>query len=298
MAHKLVGIGECMVELSQAEGGLMRKSFAGDVFNSLWYARAALPEDWSVGFLSAVGTDPTSDEMISFIESAGISCGPVRRLPQHRPGLYMIHLDGAERSFSYWRDTSAARQLAADATHLKNVLSTADVVYLSGITLAILSDEDLAHLHAALTAARARGCFVAFDPNIRPALWRGADHLRATIGKTASVASLVFPSFDDEQAAFGDATPQATLKRYRGYGAEQVVVKNGAGDVLCYLDGETQLYDTPPVAAPVDTTGAGDSFNGAYLASYLQHNDGAQAVRAGQNCAAQVICHHGALVTL
>jgi len=279
MARNLVGIGECMVELSQADGGLMRKSFAGDVFNSLWYARAALAEDWSVGFLSAVGTDPTSDEMVSFIEAAGISCAPMRRLPARRPGLYMIHLDGAERSFSYWRDTSAARLLAEDPAHLDKVLGAADVIYLSGITLA-------------------RGCFVAFDPNIRPALWRSSDHLQATIGKTASVSSLVFPSFDDEQAAFGDASPQATLDRYRGYGAEQVVVKNGAGDVLCHLGGETQLYDTPPVAAPVDTTGAGDSFNGAYLASYLQHEDGAQAVRAGQACAAQVICHHGALVAL
>jgi len=268
------------------------------VFNSLWYARAALAEDWSVGFLSAVGTDPTSDEMVSFIEAAGISCAPMRRLPARRPGLYMIHLDGAERSFSYWRDTSAARLLAEDPAHLDKVLGAADVIYLSGITLAILSDADLAHLHDALAAARARGCFVAFDPNIRPALWRSSAHLQATIGKTASVSSLVFPSLDDEQAAFGDASPQATLDRYRGYGSEQAVVKNGAGDVLCYLGGETQLYDTPPVAAPVDTTGAGDSFNGAYLASYLQHQDGAQAVRAGQACAAQVICHHGALVAL
>jgi len=302
MARNLIGIGECMVELSQAEGGLMRKSFAGDVFNSLWYARSALSEgmseEWSVGFMSAVGIDPTSDEMVSFIEAAGISCDAVRRLPERRPGLYMIHLDGAERSFSYWRDTSAARLLAEDPAHLDKVLGAADVIYLSGITLAILSDGDLVHLHDALAKARARGCFVAFDPNIRPALWRSPEHLRATIGKTASVASLVFPSFDDEQAAFGDASPQATLERYRGYGSDQVVVKNGADDVLCYLAGETQLYDTPPVAAPVDTTGAGDSFNGAYLAHYLQHQDGGQAVRAGQACAAQVICHHGALITL
>ncbi len=298
MARKLIGIGECMVELSQAEGGLMRKSFAGDVFNSLWYARAALSEDWSVGFLSAVGTDPTSEEMVTFIEAAGISCDPVRRLPDRRPGLYMIHLDGAERSFSYWRDTSAARQLAADPAHLAQVLGEADVAYLSGITLAILSDEDLAHLHDALAMARANGCFVAFDPNIRPALWRNSDHLKATIAKTASVASLVFPSFDDEQAAFGDTSPQASLERYCGYGAEQVVVKNGADDVLCFLGGETQLYTTPPVATPVDTTGAGDSFNGAFLASYLQHADGGRAIQAGQSCAAQVICHHGALVAL
>ena len=114
MTKTLLGIGECMVELSQAEGGLLRQSFAGDVFNSLWYARAGLPAAWQVSFCSAVGADPTSDKMMNFIEQAGVRCDAVRRLADRTPGLYMIHLDGAERSFSYWRDTSAARLLAQD----------------------------------------------------------------------------------------------------------------------------------------------------------------------------------------
>ncbi|MGI9465276.1 MAG: sugar kinase, partial [Aestuariivirgaceae bacterium] len=86
--HKLIGIGECMVELSPAGNGLLRQSFAGDVLNTLWYASAAFGPEWSTGFLSAVGTDPLSQGMIKFIESGGIECDLVRRLPGRRPGLY------------------------------------------------------------------------------------------------------------------------------------------------------------------------------------------------------------------
>ena len=60
MGGKLLSIGECMVELSQAGEGLLRKGFAGDTFNTAWYARACLSKDWSVDYLTAVGDDPMS----------------------------------------------------------------------------------------------------------------------------------------------------------------------------------------------------------------------------------------------
>lgn len=298
MTKTVLGIGECMVELSQADGGLLRQSFAGDVFNSLWYARAGLPDTWGVSFCSAVGTDPTSDQMLRFIEQAGVDCAHVKRLPDRRPGLYMIHLDGAERSFSYWRETSAARQLAQDAAHLNAAISGADVVYLSGITLAILPPNGVTTLLEILGKARQDGTLVAFDSNIRPALWPDRARMQDLIGQAAGVSSLVFPSFDDEQAAFGDAIPQDTLERYAGYGAEVIVLKNGASEVNTFANGARVDIPTPPIATPVDTTGAGDSFNGAFLASYVQQLDVVAATKAGQACAGQVIQHHGALVTL
>ena len=88
-----VAIGECMVELSEATGGLLRRGFAGDVFNTLWYAKRALPTDWEVGLQTALGTDPISDQMMVFFQGAGIATRRIQRLPDRSPGLYMIHLD-------------------------------------------------------------------------------------------------------------------------------------------------------------------------------------------------------------
>lgn len=293
----LIGIGECMVELSETGSGLLRQAFAGDVFNTLWYAKRALGDMQEVQFLSAVGTDPLSDQMLDSIEAARIDTSRVRRISDRRPGLYMIHLDGAERSFSYWRENSAARLLASDEAHLTESLSGSSVIYFSGITLAILPPDDADTFLESVCSARAEGKIVAFDPNIRPVLWPDVGRLQAMMARAASHASIVLPSFDDEIRAFGDMNTGETLSRYASYGAEMVVLKNGEGDVLVARpDADVQTFTTDPVATPVDTTGAGDSFNGAFLAEFVRTRDVAASVRAGQACAAEVICHRGALI--
>ena len=294
--NTLIGIGECMVELSPMGDGLMRQSFAGDVLNTLWYARAALGPSWSTRFVSAVGTDPLSQNMLDFIEAGGIDCGLVRRIPDRRPGLYTIHLDHGERSFHYWRDQSAARLLAADRPHLTNAVFGADVIYLSGITLAILPREDAQFLLDRLKTATASGKTVFFDSNIRPSLWSDAAWMREAIHLAAAHSSIVLPSFDDEQMAFEDASPKETLQRYADMGANIVILKNGDSDILALEDGEVQVFETDAVTEPVDTTGAGDSFNGAFIADYLTSGDIENAVKAGQACSAQVVRHHGALI--
>ena len=294
----LVGIGECMVELSQTNDGLLRKSFAGDVFNTLWYARAGLDESWTIRFGSAVGTDAVSGEMLSFIERAGIDTGAIQRLENKRPGLYMIHLNRGERSFSYWRDTSAARALAADRQKLAATIDAASAIYFSGITLAILPEADALSLIDCLKHARSRGKTIAFDSNIRPALWHSPEQMKQLVRLAAAVSTICLPSCDDEQNAFGDTSGQAVLQRYAQSGTDLTVLKDGSGDVLVQAGREVTNYHTCHVANPVDTTGAGDSFNGAFLAEFVRSADIARSVKAGQACAAQVIQHHGALVSL
>jgi len=291
----LTGIGECMIELSSLNGIDFRKSFAGDVLNTLHYARKALGRDWDVSFYTGLGTDQQSGELTDFLTSKQIKSDQVLRVPDRSPGLYMIHLDGAERSFSYWRDTSAAKLLASDQAHLESVIHGASAIYVSGITLAILPDGDADYLISQLEIARNAGKPVAFDPNIRPRLWADKSIMKETIEKAGRASSIILPSFDDEAGTFGDATPEDTIERYRHEQA-LVVVKNASASVLANFNNQTIEVATPPVPKPTDTTGAGDSFNGAFLAHYLSHHDVEAAIRAGQACAANVICHQGAIV--
>lgn len=296
-ARQFLGLGECMVELSPAGPDLLRRGFAGDVFNTLWYARRALGPEWQVAFHSALGTDPLSDELANFAEAAGIDCAEVPRVADRVPGLYLIHLENGERSFSYWRDSSAARRMMADPALVARRIEGAGMVYLSGITLAILPAVDAAALIGLMAEAKARGQAVAFDPNIRPRLWDDAARMREVTEAAAGAASLVLPSFDDEAATFGDADPAATAARYAALGCPHVVVKNGPAPVLTLIEGEATEHPAPEViAAPVDTTAAGDSFNAAYLAEILTSGDPARAVAAGQARAARTVMGQGALV--
>jgi 2-dehydro-3-deoxygluconokinase len=285
-----------MVELSQAGDGLLRKGFAGDTFNTAWYARACLAADWSVDYFTALGDDAMSDEMLAFIDTSGIGTSLIRRIRGRTPGLYMINLKDGERSFSYWRDSSAARSLAADPDRLREAVESAAVIYFSGITLAILPHEDAETLLAEVRRAKAAGKLVVFDPNIRPRLWSSYDVMHTTISEGARSSVLVMPSFDDEAAHFGDDSIEATIHRYRALGAVDIVVKNGADGVTLNFAGEQTFVPAEKVKKVVDTTSAGDSFNGAFLARYLEAGDAPAAARFAAKVAARVVSEHGALV--
>jgi len=298
MAGRLLSIGECMVELMQAEGDLLRKGYAGDTFNTAYYARLFLPHDWTVDYLTAVGTDTVSGEMLAFIEKTGVGTGFIRRVEGRSPGLYMIHLKDGERSFSYWRSVSAAKTLADDAAHLRAAIEACDIIVFSGITLAILAPSAVETLLLELRRAKAAGKRVVFDPNIRPRLWDDKHHMLETISAGARASSLVMPSFDDEAAHFGDADIAATIARYRALGVENIVVKDGSkGVTLSFGDAPRQFVPSATVERIVDTTSAGDSFNGAFLARYAIDGDAGKAARFAAETAATVIQHHGALVS-
>lgn len=294
---RILSIGEAMVELGQSDQpGLWRVGIAGDTLNTAWYLRRLLGPDWGVDYLSRVGQGAFSQQMVDFLADEGIGTDHVARDPLREIGLYAISLTDGERSFAYWRDTSAAKGLADDPQALDDALTGTAIAYVSGITVAILPPEGRANLLAALARARAAGTQVVFDPNLRPRLWADAASMRQGVSDAAAGADLVLPSFDDEATHFGDADPEATVARYLALGAGQVVVKNGGGPIrFGGRDGHGIVTDLMP-ETPVDSTAAGDSFNAGYLAAMLAGADPAAAIAAAHDLSRRVIRHRGALV--
>ncbi len=297
--QNLLSIGECMMELSSAGGGLLRKSFAGDTFNTAWYARQLLPRTFQVDYGSAVGSDGLSGEMLDFIHQAGIGIGAIRIIPGGRIGLYLIELDAeGERRFCYWRDTSAARRLADDPAFLRATLERSQVIHFSGITLAILSPHARETLLAELRRIRAADALVVFDPNIRPNLWEDAATMRAMLDEGARTASIVLPGLDEEHLHFGTASAQEVIARYRGLGLKTIIVKQGADGATGFSGGEILAVPAARAQQVVDTTAAGDSFDGAFIARLMQGDGVGPAIRRATEVAAEVIARPGALVTL
>ena len=297
MSKSLLSVGECMVELSPTASGEYLRGFAGDTFNTAWYARRLLPDDWSVAFGTCIGTDAVSDEMATFIAGEGLATAALRRVPDRTVGLYMISLREGERSFSYWRGQSAAKCLADDTDWLAATLHERNIIHFSAITLAILSPDRRHAFCAAVRFARANGSLITFDTNLRPRLWAGADDMRAGVMLGASVADIVLPSFDEETALWGDQTAADTIARYTQAGATSVVVKDGGGPVTLWSQGKgTRKHAATPVVQVVDTTAAGDSFAGGFLAHLAMGQTEDVAVQQAMALAARVIQARGALV--
>ncbi len=293
---RFLSVGECMVEMAPAQvPGEYRMGFAGDTFNTAWHLRQ-LRADVQTGFFSRVGQDAVSQAMLDMMISAGIDTEHVGRSADRSVGLYLITLDDGERSFSYWRGTSAARQLADDPAALARALQAADIAYFSGITVAILDPAGRETLLAAMAFARDAGKIVAFDPNLRPGLWKDTGEMCAAITAAAAVSDMVLPSYDDEAVHFGDRDMAATADRYLEAGVRTVIVKNGSGPVLYVHEGERAEVVPPKVDRIVDTTAAGDSFNAGFFASLDRPGTMADRIRFGARVAGQVIGQKGALV--
>lgn len=291
---RVVAIGEAMLELAPVGGDLYRRGFAGDTFNTVWHMAPLLGPRATAGFVTRVGADSLSDAFVAEMIADGLDVSGVARDPARGMGLYLIELDGAERSFHYWRDTSAARRLADDRTALAGSLRDAGLIHLSGITLAILPPDDRETIFRLIGDARAAGALVAFDPNVRPRLWSSPEEIRETIGRMVALADIALPSFDDEETVWGDASPDETMARLVAQGVREVVVKNGAGPVRLCAPGYDATIETPHVDLVRDTTGAGDAFNAGYLSARLLGTNPVTAVHVGQMLSAEVIRCPGA----
>jgi 2-dehydro-3-deoxygluconokinase len=291
----IVSIGECMLELSGKGGSDWRMGFAGDTLNTLWALRALTGPERAANYVSAFGDDPFSRDQIAFFAANGIGIGESPVIPGARPGLYAITLTGAERSFTYWRNDSAARQLASQPDRLAKSLLDQALVYFSGITLAILEPAARTVLIDAIGAARKAGSLIAFDANYRPRLWASAEIARAAVNEALSVCDIALPTLPDEQSLYGDESPEATAARLAAAGVREIVVKNGDLPACVCHDGRTETVHAVHVKVPVDTTGAGDSFNGSYLAARLAGLSPLDATRKAHAVAAAVVQVRGAL---
>ena len=283
---RIACIGEAMLELS-VQGNSAEMAVAGDTLNTAIYLKRNAP-DCQVDYISRLGNCSFSHRIRDFISAQNVGVEAIEMRPDETPGLYAITTsDAGERSFTYWRSASAARTLFDTGDF--GILSGYDTLYLSGISLAILPH---AVRLAFLNWLGQSNVQLIYDSNYRPRLWDSTDHARQITRSMWYRADIALPSIDDEMALF-DETAEQVEKRFttfKGNGA----LKRGADGPISL--GECVIQTYPPAAQVVDTTAAGDSFNGGYLAALFSGKSQAQALRAGHDLAAQVVQHRGAII--
>lgn len=294
-------IGECMVELNGLPFAQMWQTYGGDSLNTATYlARTTQRTKIDVRYISALGTDKLSQGMLTRWQAEGINTDWVLRDAKRQPGLYLIQLDEqGERTFLYWRNQSAARYLLQhiDYAKISAEFAQLDMLYLSGISLAILPENDRNLLLQQLASLAQQGIEIIFDSNYRPALWQSPQQTQQIYTALLPFVSLALVTFDDEQALWQDASPEDCIQRLQQLGAKNVVVKLGkCGAIFSNFAGQAKHITTQEIHNVVDTTSAGDAFNAGFLAGYLQGKDFSLCCQQGNQLAAVVIQHKGAII--
>ncbi len=292
----LLAIGEVMAELRREKSTGFSVGFAGDTFNTAIYCKRSLGENGRVGYFTRVGPDPLSIDLVAMAQKEGLDTSHIASDREKMIGIYAVSTDETgERSFSYWRDNSAARQLFShdEAVH---ALPPARITYLSGITLAILGAPARRRLMDRLADLSQQGAsLVAFDSNYRPRLWENVATARAVMGEMWDIADIALPSIDDEMALFDDPTEDAAIARFTKKNWFACAIKRGVKGPISPTLSREDMPVFPPAQTVIDTTAAGDSFNGGYLASLLRGEDDASRLLAGHELASHVVGFPGAI---
>jgi 2-dehydro-3-deoxygluconokinase len=286
-------IGECMIELTQGAGNQLRRGFGGDTLNTAVYlARLGMRVD----YVTALGDDPFSDELMAAWQSEGVGTARVLRIPGKMPGLYAIRTDAAgERSFYYWRDSAAARALLdqPESDALLDALKTYDLIYLSGITLSLFSEDGRNRLVAALKNARETGSRIAFDTNFRARGWPVLEVAKRAYQAMRDISDIVLASTEDLAPLYGERPPAELLDLLA---ADEAILKLAEPACVVRSSGTDRTVKAGLVAMVVDTTAAGDSFSAAYLAARLRGLSPLEAAEAGHGLAGAVVAHRGAII--
>ena len=258
----IVAFGEPMVEFNQTgEGGGRQylQGFGGDTSN---FAIAAARQGATVAYVSALGDDPYGAALRELWDREGVDHNSVANDVAAFTAIYFVTHDAQGHHFSFFRAGSAASRISP-ATLPQDRIAAAKVFHLSGISLAISASACDAG-YAAIEAARAADVRVSFDTNLRLKLW-SIDRARAVMNDVIGLADICLPSYDDVVAITGLTDADALVDHCLRRGAKTVALKLGAEGAIV-ADADTRVRIAAHRCTPVDATGAGDTFGGAFVA--------------------------------
>lgn len=269
----VVTMGETMIQLNAFTSGPLRyvnyfeKHAAGTESN---VAVGVVRMGHSAGWISRLGDDELGRYIHNFLKGEGVEVTKVTFDPGASTGLYFVQRDYPVPGKSvvyYYRKGSAASKLSPKDLDL-DYISSARVFHTTGVTLA-LSQTCRETVDIAFKAAARGGAEISLDTNIRLKLWSPTE-ARETLTGYIGLCNILFTDTEDSEIIIGEKDPSKAAERFLSMGPKTVVVKMGdKGAYVANSAGERAMVEAHKVPV-VDTIGAGDAFDAAFLSCRLR----------------------------
>ena len=295
MKINVCSIGEAMIEISNIKNSLYNQSFAGDTLNFCNYLDK---KKLNAFFLSAIGKSEINQSLLDFVKSKNISTKYIKQINQFEIGLYLIkNKDNGEKQFFYWRDESAAKQYFnnIDFLNLYKELKNFDYIYFSGITLSIIHISKLNNFIKLLNLLKSKKIKIVFDFNIRPSRWN-KKNLNIFLDSVLKFVDICFLSGEDMNYWKNKNNIKSYEQIVRKYKLKHSIFRKNAKFTYVFLNKTRYVFKNKLLKKVVDTSGAGDGFNAAYLSNFIVNNDPLLALKAGSSLGSKIVMKKGAIV--
>ena len=295
MKINVCSIGEAMIEISNIKNSLYNQSFAGDTLNFCNYLDK---KKLNAFFLSAIGKSEINQSLLDFVKSKNISTKYIKQINQFEVGLYLIkNKDNGEKQFFYWRDESAAKHYFnnIDFLNLYKELKNFDYIYFSGITLSIIHISKLNNFIKLLKLLKRKKIKIVFDFNIRPSRWN-KKNLNIFLDSVLKFVDICFLSGEDMNYWKNKNDIKSYEQIVRKYKLKHSIFRKNAKFTYVFLNKTRYVFKNKLLKRVVDTSGAGDGFNAAYLSNFIVNNDPVLALKAGSTLGSKIVMKKGAIV--
>ena len=295
MKINVCSIGEAMIEISNIKNSLYNQSFAGDTLNFCNYLDK---KKLNAFFLSAIGKSEINQSLLDFVKSKKISTKYIKKINQFEVGLYLIkNKDNGEKQFFYWRDESAAKHYFnnIDFLNLYKELKNFDYIYFSGITLSIIHISKLNNFIKLLNLLKSKKIKIVFDFNIRPSRWN-KKNLNIFLDSVLKFVDICFLSGEDMNYWKNKNDIKSYEQIVRKYKLKHSIFRKNAKFTYVFLNKTRYVFKNKLLKKVVDTSGAGDGFNAAYLSNFIVNNDPVLALKAGSSLGSKIVMKKGAIV--
>jgi len=271
MTPEIVAIGEALVEVmrKRIDDPLDKPSDFIGPFPSgapAIFADQAARLGHKVGFIGAVGDDDFGTCLLDRLTCDGLDVSFCPRVPDRATGVaFVTYFSDGNRRFLYHIAHAAAGQmpdLSAD------YFAKVKFLHICGSSLSV-SEEMREKCYQAVEFTRAAGGRVSFDPNLRPELLGGDEALRRICAPVLEASYVVLPSGAEAELLSGVSGAEEACRALLQRGPQVIALKRGAkGCTIITSEGK---IESPAFAVEaVDPTGAGDCFDGGFVAGLLE----------------------------